>query len=531
MKPLPVFFLSLFALLFAGCSEREAKRADLVFINGAEIGSIDPSQSTTQKESRVINSLFEGLMRFSSAGRAEPGCALEPEISADGRTYTFTIRENARWSDGAPVTAEDFVRSWRRVLLPATASEYASIMHCIAGAEAFNTGRDEDFSKVGVKAVSERVLVINLTNPIPYFRDLLAFMTFCPVHTSTLEKLPEAEKDSYWKPGNLVGNGPYLLKEWRLNDRIRLEKNPAYWDAANVKLETVDILPIENPNTAVNLFLTGAADLMVDKELIPTSIADHISRKPYFHRKPFLSTWFIRFNTQRKPYGDPRVRKALTMVIDRRRITEVITRLGEEPAFAISPPGIGSGYVPPAGITLNVAEAQRLLAEAGYPEGRGFPVLDYLYPSKFPVENGIAVELQSMWKNALGITVSLRRQEQKVYFESQKKMDYDLSRSTWVGDYNDPNTFLDLFTSTNGNNRTGWSTKAYDDLIAAAAGEPDQKKRYQMLNDAETTLIEKECVVAPVFYYLGVQFYHADKLGGVEPNLIDEHPLRCIYWK
>jgi oligopeptide transport system substrate-binding protein len=185
----------------------------------------------------------------------------------------------------------------------------------------------------------------------------------------------------------------------------------------------------------------------------------------------------------------------------------------------------------PSGIAQNISEAKRLLAEAGYPDGRGFPVMDYLYPSKFPVENGIAVELQSMWKNALGITVSLRRQEQKVYFESQKKMDYDLSRSSWVGDYNDPNTFLDLFTTTNGNNRTGWGIKEYDDLIASASREADVAKRNQLLHDAETILIERECVIAPVYYYLGVQFYHADKLGGVEANLIDEHPLRCMYWK
>jgi oligopeptide transport system substrate-binding protein len=533
MKPLTAPVLILLTLLVAGCSEREAKRADLVFINGAEIGSIDPAQCTTQKEDRVINALFEGLMRFNTAGRAEPGCALEPVISADGRTYTLTIRDTARWSNGTPVTAHDFVRSWRRVLLNSTASEYASIFFCIAGAEAFNKVENDkgDFNTVGVKAASDRVLIITLTNPVPYFKDLLAFMSFCPVNTEALDKVPDGEKDRYWKPGTLVCNGPYLLKEWRLNDRIRLEKNPTYWDAANVKLNTIDVLPIENPNTAVNLFLTGAADLMIDKDLVPASIADRISKEPYFHHKPFLGTWFIRFNTLKKPYGDVRVRKALTMVIDRRRITDVITRLGEEPAFTISPPGVGNGYVLPAGIAQNIAEAKRLLAEAGYPDGRGFPVVDYLYPSKFPVENGIAVELQSMWKNSLGLTVSLRRQEQKVYFESQKKMDYELSRSSWVGDYNDPNTFLDLFTTTNGNNRTGWGIKEYDDLIAAASSEADIPKRNQLLHDAESMLIERECVIAPVYYYLGAQFYHADKLGGVEANLIDEHPLRCIYWK
>ncbi len=531
MKYLPGLLFPLLVLLMTGCSERDAKRADLVFINGAEIGTIDPAQSTTQKENRVISALFEGLMRFDKTGHAEPGCAYEPVVSPDGKTYTLTIRDNARWSNGEPILARDFLRSWKRILLKSTASDYASMLFNIEGAEKFNSQDDGDFNTVGAKALSERVLEIRLTNPVPYFRDTLAFMTFFPLHMDTLDKLPAGEKDRYWKPGTLVGNGAYLLKEWRLNDRIRLVKNPAYWDAANVKLETIDVLPIENPNTAINLFLTGDADLMVDKDLVPSSVADQLSKKPYFHRKPFLGTLFVRFNTLRKPYDDERVRKALTMVIDRRRLTDVITRMGEEPAMTISPPGVGNGYVLPEGLARNIPEAKRLLAEAGYPDGRGFPVIDYLYPSKNPVDNGIAVELQSMWKSALGLTVSLRRQEQKVYYETQQKMDYDLSRSSWVGDYNDPNTFLDLFTSTNGNNRTGWKNAEYDSLITAASSEPDIHKRNQLLHDAESMIIEKVCLIAPVYHYVGVQFYDAQKLGGVEANLIDEHPLRCMYWK
>ncbi len=515
-------------LLAAGaCSERATAPADLVFINGAEVGSIDPSQVSSQVDGRVVTSLFEGLMRYNAQGRAEPGVSTGPSVSPDGRTYTFPLRETARWSNGEVVTSQDFLGSWHRFLLPATAADYASIFYCIKNAEAFNTGKLTDFSQVGIQAPDSRTLVVTLENPVPYFQDLVAFMAFCPIHLPSLQALGSA----YFKPAHLVGNGPYQLKEWRLNDRIRLQRSPTYWDAAQVRMATVDVLPIDNPATAVNLFLTNEADLMMDKGLIPNALADELRKKPYFHHKPFLATWFIRFNAQRKPYDDPRVRQALTLVLDRDRIVNAVTRLGEVPAFSITPPGAGDNYQPPAGLAPDIALAQKLLAEAGFPGGRGFPVLNFLYPNKFPSDRGIAVELQSMWQRHLGLTVALTSEEYKTYLDSQKKVDYDVSRSSWVGDYNDPNTFLDMFLTTSGNNRTGWSSPAYDQLIAQAASEADPAKRYAILRQAETQLIETECVVAPVYHYVGVQFYQPDFLGGVEANLTDEHPLRCLFWK
>ena len=533
LRSLPFRFTSLrlvtavCALALSACGDRTTAPADLVFINGAEVGSLDPAQVSAQVDGRVVTSLFEGLMRYNSQGRAEPGVSLEPSVSPDGLTYTFPFRDTARWSNGEPVTSRDFMLSWNRFLRPATAADYASIFYCIKNAEAYNTGTITDFNEVGVKAPDDRTLVVTLENPVPYFKDLIAFMAFCPIHVPTFEKLGA----TYFKPGQLVGNGPYQLKEWRLNDRIRLERNPTYWDAANVKMASVDVLPIDNPSTAVNLFLTGGSDLMMDKGLIPNALADELRKKPYFHHKPFLATWFIRFNAKRKPYDDPRVRKALTLVLDRDRIVNAVTRLGEVPAFTITPPGTGDNYQPPAGLHPDITEAKRLLAAAGFPDGRGFPVLSFLYPSKFPSDRGIAVELQSMWQRHLGITVALTSEEYKTYLDSQKKVDYDVCRSSWVGDYNDPNTFLDMFLTTSGNNRTGWSSAAYDALISLAAAEADATKRYAILKQAETQLIETECVIAPVYHYVGVQFYQPEFLGGVEANLIDEHPLRCMFWK
>ncbi|MDB6071852.1 MAG: oligopeptide transport system substrate-binding protein [Verrucomicrobiales bacterium] len=515
------------AFLLGSCGDRLKSQADLVFINGAEVGSIDPSQVSAQVDGRVVTSLFEGLMRYNVQGRAEPGVSLEPTVSQDGLTYTFPFRADAKWSNGDTVTSQDFLFAWQRFLLPETAADYHNIFYCIKNAEAFNTGKLTDFSQVGVKAPDPKTLVVTLENPVPYFKDLVAFMAFCPIHVPTWK----AKGAAYFKPGQLVGNGPYQLKEWRLNDRIRLERSPTYWDAANVKMASVDVLPIDNPSTAVNLFLTDGSDLLMDKGLIPNALADELSKKNYFHHKPFLATWFIRFNAKHPPYSDPRVRKALTLVLDRERIVTAVTRLGEVPAFSITPPGTGDNYQPPAGLHPDIAEAKKLLAEAGFPDGRGFPVLNFLYPSKFPTDHGIAVELMNMWQKNLGITVALSSEEYKTYLDSQKKEDYDVCRSSWVGDYNDPNTFLDMFLANSGNNRTGWASPAYDALITQAAKEADAAKRYGILKQAETQLIETECVVAPVYHYVGVQFYQPDFLGGVEANLIDEHPLRCMFWK
>lgn len=519
--------LALGLTALAACGERSATPADLVFINGAEVGSIDPSQVSAQVDGRVVTSLFEGLMRYNAQGMAEPGVSLEPSISADGRTWTFPLRDTAKWSNGDPVTSRDFILSWERFLRPATAADYVSVFFPIKNAEAYSTGKITDFDEVGVKAPDDRTLVVTLDNPVPYFKDLVAFMAFCPVHLPTLEKLGAA----YFKPGNLVGNGPYQLKEWRLNDHIRLERNPGYWDAAHVGMASIDVLPISNPSTCLNLFLTGGTDLIIDKMQVPVSLTDELRTKPYFRHKPFLATWFIRFNFNRKPYDDVRVRKALTLTIDRERIVNAATRMGEPPAYAITPPGTGHGYEPPAGLHPDIAEAQRLMAEAGFPGGRGFPVLTFLYSTSAATDRNIAIELQSVWQRHLGITVALASQEYKTFLDRQKKMDYEVCRSSWIGDYNDPNTFLDLFLAGSGNNRTGWSSPAYDALISGAAAEADAAKRYGILRSAETQLVETECVIAPVYHYVGVQFYHPHLLGGVEANLTDEHPLRCMFWK
>jgi oligopeptide transport system substrate-binding protein len=511
--------------LVTGCGSGD-QRADLVILNGAEPESIDPAVITGQLDGRICYALFEGLLHFDRFGKPQPGIAEHWDLSSDGKTYTFHLRAHARWSNGDPVTANDFLLSWKRILLPETASEYAYLLYHVKNAQPFNEGTLKDFGSVGLTAIDDRTFRVELEAPVPYFLDLCSFATLLPVHLATLEKYG----DDWIKPDKLVNNGPFLLKEWRLNYRIRLQKNPLYWDASHVALNTIDALPIDNSITAYNFYASKVADLILDKGLTPPSLIPELKSRPDFHAAPFLGNYFIRFNVKRKPLEDVRVRQAFAMAIDRERIVQKITQAGEPPAYSFTPPGTASGYQPPKMFGRDVQKARRLLAEAGYPDGKGFPTVTYLYDSK-KLNEDIAVEIQNMLSDALGVHVELQKQEWKVYLNSLSRLDYDFARSSWVGDYNDPNTFIDCFVSGGGNNRTGWSNKAYDDLVAAAAMEADSAKRSQIFQQAEEILLDQGTPICPLYYYVGIQIYDGQKFGGIEPNLLDEHPFREMYRK
>jgi len=518
-KNLFFFFV---ALALVGCgSSRE--RADLVFVNGVEPETLDPALITAQPAGRLAKALFEGLTRFDKTGIPVPGVAERWEISEEGKRYTFHLRKDAEWSNGEPVTAGDFIWAWTRALSPETGCDYAGLFYCIRGAETFNRGEGGDLE---VRAEGAHTLVVDLVAPTSYFLDMCAYVTYLPLHKVSVE----AAGDAWIKPGNLVGNGAYRLVSWRLNDRIRLEKNSRYWNRDGVALESIDVLPISDPNTAINFFVTGGGDLMMDKGMIPPGMGDALRKKEWFHTAPFLGTYFMRFNVTEAPFDDARVRRAFAMAIDRQRVVEKITRLGEETASSLVPPGCGRGYEPPPGLPYDVARARSLMEEAGYPGGKGFPLVTYLYPTR-SIEKNIAVELQSMWKEALGVEVALHKQEWKVYLNSLKTLEYNIGRSSWVGDYNDPNTFLDMFLTGSGNNRTGFASSDYDALIRRAAQTPGVDGRNRTLRAAEAVLLEGEAVVAPIYFYVGTQFYHAERLGGVQANLLDEHPLQDMYWK
>src|SRR3984885_2368233 len=515
----------LFLFLLPPCGSND-QRADLVVLNGAEPESIDPAVVTGQLEGRICYAIFEGLLHFDRFGKPQPGIAESWDLSNDGKIYTFHLRANAKWSNGDPVTANDFVQSWKRILLPETASEYAYLLYHIKNAEALNEGTLKDFDTVGIKAIDERTFRVELEAPVPYFLDLCSFATLLPVHLATVEKYG----DDWIKPDKLVNNGPFLLKEWRLNYRIRLQKNPLYWDAAHVALNTIDALPIDNSITAYNFYASKVADLILDKGLTPPSLIPELKSRPDFHAAPFLGNYFIRFNVTRKPLDDVRVRQAFAMAIDRDRIVQKITQAGEPPAYSFTPPGTASGYQPPKMFGRDVQKARQLLTDAGYPGGKGFPTVTYLYDSK-KLKEDIAVEIQNMLADALGVHIELQKQEWKVYLNSLSRLDYDFARSSWVGDYNDPNTFIDCFVSGGGNNRTGWSNPQYDQLVEAASREADPQKRLQIFRQAEDILLNQGTPICPLYYYVGIQIYDAQKFGGIELNLRDEHPSREMYRK
>lgn len=515
-----------FWLAGSACSPHR-ERADLVIINGAEPESLDPHLVTGQADGRIALALFEGLTRFDPL-TASPvsGLAERWDLSADGRLYTFHLRTNAAWSTGEPIAADDFVWSWRRILDPAVASEYAGVLFYLKNGEAFATGRLKDFAQVGVRALDTRTLEVELETPTAFFLDLCAFQPYAVVPRPLIER----HGDRWLHARPFMASGAYTLDFWRLNDRVRLRRNPAYWDAANTRSAVIDLLTCTVPTTALNLYESGAVDIVWDKELVPPDLIDLLRDRPDFHTFDSLGTYFVRFNVTKPPFDDVRVRKALTQAIDKQRLVERITKGGEKVASSISPPGIANGtavYTPPAGLSHDPAAARRLLADAGFPDGRGFPRFEYTF-NTHESHRKIAVELREMWQRELGLTVELRQLEWKTYFRAQSMLDYDLVRSSWVGDYNDPNTFLDLFMSDNPNNRTGWRSARYDDALRGANAETDPARRFALLRAAEAILVEIDVPIAPLYFYVGMEYYDPHRITGVHPNLRAEHPLRAI---
>jgi oligopeptide transport system substrate-binding protein len=513
--------------LLAACSVSEPK-ADLVFINGPDPETLDPALATGVEDLRVVPGLFEGLARYDPVtGRPIPGLADQWEISADGRVYTFHLRDKLFWSPGQPITADDVVYSWLRVLDPRTASEYAGQLYYLKNAEAYNSGTLHDPAQVGVHALDQRTVRVELNNPTPFFLDLCAFQTLSVVPRQVIDKYG----GQWMRASPLPTSGPYLLDSWRLNYKIRLRKNPFYWDAANTKSGVIDYLSVSAPATTLNLYQTGQADVIWDLTCVPNELVDELKKRPDYHAFPYLGTYFFRFNTTQKPFTDSRVRRALALALDKQRLVARFLHAGETVADHLVPDG-SANYKPIAGLGYDPALARQLLAEAGFPGGRGFPHFHYLFDASGGggrIHEQIAVEMQRMWEEQLGIHVELVQMEKKVYLAAQNRLDYDLSRSTWIGDYNDPNTFLDLFRSNNGNNRTGWKNDRYDALMREANQEADTARRTALLQQAETILVRDEMPIVPIYFYAGFTYFNPARIKGIYPNIVDVHPPNYIF--
>ncbi|EMI43869.1 peptide ABC transporter substrate-binding protein [Rhodopirellula sp. SWK7] len=623
--------------------------ADFSIQNGTDPKTLDPHRATGQPESRVLFGIFSGLLQMLPEGDPDPVTGLQPmspqpavaesyDVSDDKLTYTFHLRDDAVWSDGVPITSEDFVWSWTRMLHPATACEYNFQLFSVPFAEQFSSGvvdvgdrcevelfdrpnpdgtteadtgelniqnfprgtmrygtlreirkppepefangateedreermlnwqeswvfvvdvaevnesgevdwdgpttqqtftadpdspvADEDtqrvhnvlvaFSKLGgIETPDDHTLRVNLKDPLPYFPSLTAYYPLFPVPRHVIEKhgMP-----MWTKAENIVSNGAYVVGMRRLRDRVRLVKNPRWFDADSVAIETIDALSTEGQNTALNMYETGQIDWVTDP---PTALMETLKQRDDFYAAPMLSVYFFRMNTTRKPLDDPRVRRAISMAIDRQQIVDQVAKAGQVPAYALVPPGI-AGYEPPPGFKPDLAEAKRLLTEAGYPGGRGIPKITVLYNTS-EGHRAIAEVVQQQLQNNLNVKLELQNMEWGSFLDKTNQIDYDIARAGWIADYADPNTFLDLWLTDGPQNSTGWSNAEFDRLLKSAAAESDAETRMKLLAEAEAIWID-EMPVIPLYFYVGINMVKP-RIKGFFPSPQDLHPLHLM---
>jgi len=495
--------------------------------NGTEPQSLDPHIATGVPEHHIISSLMEGLVhKDGETLEPRPGVAKSWDISADGRVYTFYLRQDARWSNGDLHNAHDYVWSWWRALQPALGNLYAYMYFPIANAKAYYDGEISDFSQVGVKALGDYVLQVTLTEPIPYFLQLLDHYSTYPVHRATIEKFGTADqRGTRWTfEGNIVGNGAFQLKEWKINRRITVERNPHYWNAENVRLNQVVFYPTENVTTEERMFRAG----QLHYSGIPSDKIQAYSQSddPSLRIQPYLGVYFYRLNVDKPQLSDKRVRRALGMTINRDQLVSQITKGGQIPAYAITPPGT-MGYYPESDLTFDPEGAKKLLAEAGYPNGEGFPTTEILYNTS-EGHRKIAVALQQMWKKHLNIDMVLLNQEWKVYLDTLSNHHYEIARAGWIGDYVDPNNFLDMFLCNGGNNRTRWCNPEYDQIILQQVPKAKtHQQRLELFQKAETILLD-EMPVIPIYISTSNNLVHST-VKNFGRNILNQANYREMY--
>ena len=492
----------------------------LIFHNESEPETLDPTMMTGVGESRIGEALFEGLTSLDPETlEIRPGVAERWEVSEDGLVYTFHLHKDSKWSDGSPLTARDFVHSWKRALSAETASSYAYQLYPLANAEAFHKGKLKDFSQVGVKVIDDYTLETTLTSPTSYWLDLTAFHTLFPVPVALINQ----HGDRWVRPEHIICNGPFKMVEWSPREKIVLEKNPHFIDADIVKLKKITILPYDNLDTAYRLYLQGEMHWLNG---VPQSKLEEIRRHPDYYVTPYFGTYFYRFNITRPPFEDVRVRKAFSMAINRSLITDTITRSGQQPVTSFCPPV--AGYEPVDGIGYNREEARKLAAQSGYGTAdKPWPEIEILFNTS-EAHKQIAEAIAQMWKETFGVTVSLRNQEWKVYLSEQDNLNFQVCRASWIGDYSDPNTFLDMFVTDGGNNRTGWSSAKHDDLLKQAQAEINSEKRLALYQQIESILVKEETPIAPIYRYVNQGMLNESVYGWYE-NIRDRHPLQYIW--
>jgi len=538
--------------MLSGCGSKTSansngKVAQVITFNlGAEPKTIDPALSQAIDSGDVIGNAFEGLMRLDSKDKPIPGMADSYKMTKDGLTYTFHIRKGAVWSDGKPVVAGDFEYAWKRALKPSTASVYAYQMFYLKNGQGYNESELAADKKtagvkaataedVGVKAKDDSTLVVTLENPTSYFLSLLAFQTYMPVRKDV------ADKNTAWatKPSTYITNGAFKMKEWKPKDVLTFVKNDKYWDAKNIKLDTLNYKMLEDQTAALSAFKAGQMDVIQTppQSEIPALVKDGSCKiTPNYGTYYYIANLTpkaIKINPEAaKAIQNPKVRKALSLAINRKDIVDNVSKGGQTPATSFVPKGsiepngkdfASKVYYPAVG---DVAKAKALLAEAGYPGGKGFPKMTFLYNTGAGHQN-IAAAVQDMWKTNLGIDIELKNQEWKVFIQTRNDKNYILARDGWLGDYTDPMTFLDLLTTSSGNNNSGYSNPAYDAKILAAKKELNPVKRMKILHEAEDIIMNAD-VVIPIYGYTNTMVQKPNIMG-VRTSALGQHWFQSAY--
>ncbi len=456
----------------------------------AEPPSLDWNVTTDSTSFDVISNIMVGLTQYTNELEAKPACAESWDMLDGGKRYVFHLRPQVKWSDGKNVVAADFEYAWKRLLNPKTAAQYAYFLYPIKNAFEYNTGKIRDPDVVGVKALDDRTLEVRLTQPAAYFIYLTAFSVSWPIRKDVVERFG----DRWTEPENIVTNGPFLLTRWEHEYKIELTANPNFFEGAP-QLKRIKMFMIPEQATAFALYENDELDF-VDNRSFSTADVERYKASPEYRNYPLLRNNYLAFNVEKEPLDDKRVRQAVSMAIDRQVFPRVLRR-GERPSYSWIPPGL-MGYSPETGLRFNPAKAKQLLAEAGFPDGKGFPKMELLYPNR--EDTRLVVEsIQDELKRNLNIHVELVNQEWKVYLATVRNDPPPMFRQSWGADYPDPETFMNLFTSDSGNNNTRFANPEYDMLLKRASGEQDPKTRAELYRRADQMLCGEEAPIAPTF--------------------------------
>lgn len=501
----------------------------IVINNGTEVASLDPHKTEGQPEANIILNLLDGLVNTDNNGEPVPGVA-ESWSDQQGKVWTFTLRDDAKWSNGVPVTADDFVFSWRRLVDPKTASPYASYAQSarIANVDEILNGRLSP-DRLGVKALDAHHLEVTLSEPVPWFIAMLAHTAMKPVYRPAIEQWG----DAWTQPGHYVGNGAYTLKEWVVNEKIVLKRNPHYWNNSQTSIDEGVFLPIASENSDINRFRSGGSDMTnsaVPPELFPrlqTELGDQV------RISPMLCTFYYEINNHKAPFTDPRVRAAIKLTLDRHIIAQKIMGQGQIPAFSFTPPFTqGVSLSQPEWFTgpqeQRNAEAKKLLAEAGFSQEN--PLRFTLLYNTSDQNKRQAIAAASMWQKNLGAQVTLQNQEWKTLLEARHQAQYDVVRATWCADYNEPSTFLNIFLSGASNNTAFYRSPAFDALMAKSLTVNSAAARAALYQQAEAQL-DKDSPVIPVYYRVSVRLVKPWVGGFTGKDPFDQTDLKYYFIK